>query len=195
MIENVAMVYRSGGDYDLEYVRRLARSIRKFSNDNVKIHCISDIKDVQTICRYIPFSTDYKGWWSKLELFNHFDNCLYFDLDTVIRGDISPLLQHNYSRFTMLEDFYSKGCPASGIMAWKGDYSHIPVGFENKYDGDYRRSGKWGDQGWITERVENPNFFQNLFPNKIASYKLNYNTADIICFHGKPRPRDVGWKV
>lgn len=196
MIKNIALVYRSGGpDYNLEYVRRLVEDIRKHGGEYTKIWCLSDDSSVREFCHHIPLKTDWPGWWSKLELFMNFDNCLYFDLDTVIRGSIKPLLEHDHS-FTMLSDFYLPELPGSGVMAWEGDYSFIPIGFDLTKAKKYRTRQKWGDQGWITERLKkDPERFQKIFPGLIGSYKAGYIGCSVVCFHGKPRPRDVGWKV
>nr|WP_145924153.1 hypothetical protein [Halomonas elongata] len=40
-----------------------------------------------------PLAHGWPGWWSKLELFRpHGGDLLYLDLDTVVRGDLQPLI-------------------------------------------------------------------------------------------------------
>lgn len=196
MIDTIACVYKSGGDtYTLEYVERLMSPLKKY---NVRLVCLSDDPNVANICEYIPLKhNEWSGWWSKLELFQNLHNCLYFDLDTVIRGDISSLLAADYT-FTMLSDFGNDLLPASGVMAWQGDYSFLSVGFDMSLDKNYRRTGMWGDQGWIREKMTDRriNRFQTDFPDMFGSYKLGYNQdTEVVCFHGLPRPHTVNWKV
>lgn len=202
---NIVCVYKTGGDvYTLEYVKRLMDSLEHYKSENVKLFCISDDHRVSRFCNYIPLNKpEWIGWWSKLNLFSTFkakdETTVYFDLDTVIRDDISELLAHKHN-FTMLSDFYKPEFPASGVLAWTGDYSYLADGFRNEYDSKYRATGKWGDQGWISDRLEllgvEPDRFDKLFPKLINSYKLNYTAENaVICFHGDPRPHTVGWIV
>lgn len=195
MIKKAVCVYKTGGDYNLEYVERLVASIREYAPDGVEVYCLSNDPNVASICHYVPLTTEWTGWWCKLELFKHFDEAVYFDLDTVIRGDISNLFLYPHT-FSMLSDFYHPSYPASGVMAWKGDYTYISEGFEMSRADEYKQTGKWGDQGWITDHLGfAPTRIQNIAPGTVASFKRPYNSEPVICFHGNPRPHVVGWKV
>lgn len=194
MIRNIAIVYKTGGDFDLEYPYRLVKSIIENCSRDVQIYCLSDDPDVSYFCNHILLKRNLLGWWSKLELFDNFANCLYFDLDTIIRGNINSLLDHPH-KFTMLHDFTNHDRPASGIMAWEGDYRGISRSFRMKDALAYVTSEKWGDQGYISERIKTPDFFQNIFPGMIGSFKHSYTDCQIVCFHGNPRPHTVDWKI
>lgn len=183
----VACVLRSGGCYTPEYVRRLKAGV----DAHLSGHDFVCLSDVEVPCERIPLVTDWPGWFAKIELFRLRGPTLYLDLDTVITGDLTDIADHEH-RFTMLSDFYYPQRPASGVMAWNGDYSHLFLEFDpkTKYPGH-------GDQGYIGSRVE-ADRFQDLFPGQIVSRKVKATrNADerIVCFHGIPRPHEVNWQV
>lgn len=151
---------------------------------------------------------DWTGWWAKLELFKpgRFDGpVLYFDLDTVIIGDLEPIAEGATCGLTLLlEDFYRKLHWASGVMAWTGDalagaykrFTVDPAGYMREF-------AVTGDQAFIEDCiklgfVEPMRFWQDVLPGKIVSYKAHVKPAGAIpadaravCFHGQPRP----WQV
>lgn len=191
------MVYRTGGDYFPEYVRRLAKGLRKHGAKNIL--CLSNDPGVRRYCDYMPLKEGWPGWWSKLELFRlSSGKHVYFDLDTVIAGDIRPMLSADYSGgFWMLRGFHT-GMGASGVMAWDGDYSGLMQGFTKDRIGEYKTRARWGDQGWITDHLgQAPDFLQDRFPGMIVSRKKNTKAerskAAVICYHGRPRPHITGW--
>jgi len=111
--------------------------------DNLKYmlynHCVNcDLIDVRGI-------VDGEGSvYDKLQLFNEFKNqeqYLYFDLDVVIKGNISHLVRNN---FTLLYAWWREPAHTplnSSIMSWYGDQSYI----YNKFyeDEDYSRVKYW----------------------------------------------------
>lgn len=189
----VATVLRSGGHYDVDYVERLAAAA---AEQELPFICLSD---VPVACARMPLVQNWPGWLSKIELFRlpmFYGPVLYLDLDTVVTGDLRPLFRTEPG-FTMLEDFTEIGRPASGVMSWMGDFSQIYRRFRNELVSSYRN---WrphrGDCGWIEQHVT-----PDLFPRdgSIISFKHDLKGAAVpdgcraVCFHGKPRPRDVGW--
>lgn len=137
-----------------------------------------------------------------MELFARFrtGRTVYFDLDTVIHGDISPLFQLN-EPFYMLADFYKPERRGSGVMAWNGDHVGLFDQFRPvQHMKEYRVPAKWGDQGFIYDHLRSePRVLQNACPGLIASYKASTEreklAAGVVCYHGKPRPHETGWKV
>lgn len=196
----VALVLRTGGAYTPQYVRRLALGIQKNLHVKHRIVCLSDEPAVAKYCEHEPLKTDWSGWWAKLELFRHFtERTLYFDLDTIVRKDITPMARFPH-HFTMLSDILFPQRPASGVMAWNGDFSRLARGFKMDYADKYRRTELWGDQGWIMSRLKHdPQRFQTLFPGMIASWKRSDDAqkrkAAVICYHGSPRPHETGWRI
>lgn len=192
----VACVLRSGGDFDAEYVRRLQAGVSEHLSLPHRFVCLSD---VNVPCERIVMRRLWPGWWSKLELFEHFQGrTLYFDLDTVIVGSLDDIAAYPH-RFSMLADFVRPNTYASGVMAWCGNWSHLATGFSESEIGNYQRHKRLGDQGWIQDRLGcEPEVLQRLFPGQIGSRKVRGRDKArerVVCFHGVPRPRDVDWKV
>ena len=86
----IACVFRAGGDYTLDHVDLLKKQVPGLVCFGVDI----------------PFLYDWPGWWGKMELFRPDieKDILFFDLDTVITGDIKHYKSLTESHF--LADFY-----------------------------------------------------------------------------------------
>lgn len=206
---NIAMVLRTGGDtYDHRYVNTVATNILNNTSLNVNITCLTDDSsgiNPELVTSIIPLKHDYKGWWSKIELFRPDifpgDRVFYLDLDTVIVKNIDELLM-NDSMFSGIRDLYHYNFMQTGLMSWNPNYNHqIYERFVPRASSIMKNCIE-GDAGWIRENLHNYDYLQDKFPNKIVSYKahcVNKNTqevsipkdASIVCFHGIPRPHTV----
>lgn len=141
-----------------------------------------------------------RGWWNKLALFKEGtfaldDRIVFFDLDTVITGDLGDIIKYDGS-FAILRDFYRPQGLGSGVMAWRGDWgAHIWREYEKAGYPDIAG----GDQAWIEQHVLRPDILQELFPGQLVSYKVNAHSfipqgARVVAFHGEPRPHHCdGW--
>jgi hypothetical protein len=181
-------VLKSGGCYTPEYVEILKAGV----DANLSGHefiCLSDMD----VPGKLPLERDLPGWYSKLEIFRLKGKVLYFDLDTIITGDLTDIASYPH-RFTMLQDFMFPDQCASGVMAWDGDYSHIYENFDVSMIENYLKRPKFGDQGYISEQVK-ADTFQSLFPGQIMSRKMHRHreSARVVCYHGHPRPHQTGW--
>jgi len=205
MIDTIVCVLKRSKEYDLDYVERLVSGLRANINPSMKINfvCLSDDDRVSKYCEYLPLpDKGYEGYWNKISLFGCNElkgrEIMYFDLDTVIMKDITDILQQDYSQFTMLSDFRTN-VPASGLMAWKGDYQYLADQYCPSMNSQFNLSNSLGDQGYIAKYLhKQPRSFQQMFPGRICSYKLHPQQryeASIVCFHGRPRPRDVNWDI
>ena len=195
----VACVLRSGGDFDAEYVRRLRAAVQLHLDVPHRFVCLSD---VEVPCLRVPLEHDWPGWWAKMEVFNlpsTFGDVLYFDLDTMIVGDLGDIA--GVDRFVALSDFNRPNRLGSGVM-YVPPLTRARI-WERWIEGPqfYMRMYR-GDQEFIETSVDEPiAFFQHLLPNQITSYKLDvrtkgisYNTR-VVCFHDKPRPHTIGWSL
>lgn len=144
---NVVCVLRHGGKvgYDASWVEKLQNSVSRNLSIPHRFVCLSDV-DVP--CDRIPLESTSElkspGWWAKMQLFKPglFDGpVLYFDLDTVITGNLDELVQTITAQddFLMEYDYHFK-ISSSAILYWNGDYSHIyheymkdTVYYENEY--------------------------------------------------------------
>jgi hypothetical protein len=89
----VACVYRSGGrHYSTRYVEVLRNMVKRNLTLPHRFVCLTDIEDVP--CERIPLVAGWPGFYSKIELYRpglFKGPVLYFDLDTVIHGNIDAL--------------------------------------------------------------------------------------------------------
>lgn len=175
---------RSGGDYNADHVRWLARQVPG-------LHCLSDIPidGVKTI----PLQYDWPGWWCKLELFRPdiTEDLLYYDLDTVVID--APVPSGKTS--LMLEDFYVPQRSGSGLMYIRNQ-DKAPVWEAWIKDPEAGQAYKpthmhHGDQGFIQDHLFH-NHWQKTEKSCIMSYKAHVRKGakpqGVVCFHGNPRP-------
>ncbi|MBC7282568.1 hypothetical protein [Hoeflea sp.] len=143
----------------------------------------------------------WPGWWSKIETFLIQGPVLYMDLDTTVIGDLSPLLTvAETHKFVALRDFNpSQRQMGSGLMAWSGDMRRIYDEFAAAPAAHMKRcttSQAWGDQGFIEPLTLDREYWQDLLPGAVVSWKKHCGSgvpegARVICFHGKPRPWEI----
>jgi hypothetical protein len=203
-MKSVYCVLKSGGVYSERHVKWLKRQCDQFLPET-PFFCLTDIDSIEGV-QTIPLIANWEGWWSKIELFQ-FDDVFYIDLDTVLVNDIRYMLK--LSGFHALKNFkghkrWFRVVAQSSIMTWDKSPRHIYENFrpaiKKRYE-NKKKQNNWGDQGYINECLKGKfNALQDQFPGRIQSYKLdNLGTekpdADIICFHGSPRPweANVPW--
>jgi hypothetical protein len=190
-------VLKSGGEYNASHVLSLKNGIEKNTKVPISFICLSDtsIDGVKTI----PLTDDLKGWWSKLELFKQSGPAIYFDLDTIIVGDLTPLIEvARNNHFCILRDIYlgekSPMSMGSGVMTWNSNMKRLYNVFKNapeKHMSLFR-----GDQNFIQHVIDKSTvkFFQDIMPGFFSSFKAHVRGKGIptgtgvIVFHGPPRP-------
>ncbi len=193
---SVVCVLKRSSEYDIDYVEHLYGGIAKHL-PGVAFRCISD-----AVGDFTPLKYDWPGWWSKMSIFDPAikGDLLYFDLDTIITGDLSDIA--SVGCLTMLSDFYHLERLASGMMFLpekdRGAIWDEWIKSPEKIMANYRG---WGDGGFLNDIVPNAARWQDLLPGQVVSYKahvrkgLATDNARVVCFHGNPRPRAVGWKL
>jgi len=60
----VVCVYKTGGDFDGEYVEALYEKLSEYN-----FVCLTDASDVPEHITQVPLKFGWEGWWSKMELF------------------------------------------------------------------------------------------------------------------------------
>lgn len=188
-----------GDKFSEEYVHVLKSSVERNTTIPHKFVCYSDriISGVSTV----PLRDGLEGWWNKLQLFDgRVDGrIVYFDLDTVITGNIDWLLSYK-GKFAGVEDLgainehqqYLKGKLQSPIMSWESSTMdwvwHEWQISKEKAMKTYRGDGEYLESTIpVIQRV----LLQRMFPQQIKSYKYevypsNIGSASIVCFHGRP---------
>lgn len=202
----VVCVLKSGGDYDWEYVSRLCQNLKEHLTLQHEFFCLTDIPNKYSFIRQVPLEKNLMSYWSKIEVFRSKGEVLYLDLDTIIVKNINSMIEnirqlvHSAllpNMFFMLKAWKKKEEWASGIMYWDGDMRWL---YDKLTEHDITSYGKW-EQRYIKDQLFSEFFDIISFSDKeeeIRSYKHHCKNeipegTKIITFHGKPRPRTVGW--
>jgi hypothetical protein len=201
---NVVSVLKSGGDFLPKHVDRLAGQVADWLRLPHHMWVLTDYPPLSFHgdVNVVSLKRNWPGWWSKLELFDHFHSAFYLDLDTTVVGDLSKLVTDR-DGFYAIHDLDVRNKPgqfASGVMRWRGDYSFLTRRFAlaaDEFMRVYRSPQHWGDQGFIRNVLQQEGIewkpLQAEAPGAIASYKLDQQTREtvLVCHHGKPRPWEV----
>jgi hypothetical protein len=194
----VACVLRKSPDYDVDYVEKLLAGVARHMREPYRFVCLSD---VEVPCDRIPLQTNWPGWWAKIELFNLAPPVLAFDLDTIITGDLSEIAGHaRRTPFTVLRDFYREKGIGSGMMAWAEPLTFVYTKFADEPRRYMREHKGHGDQGFLEQTAIKPDRWQDAVPDQVVSYKVHAKNgvpanARVVCFHGKPKPRELAWTI
>jgi len=198
--------------YSDEYVTKLFRSIKRNTSKGFLFTCFSDkYKTNHNIIDEVdvqPLPVNVRSWFNKVGLYNKNlynlnDQIFYFDLDTIIVGDLDEIFEWN-ANYIILRDFYRPDGFGSGLMAWAPEAVHH---MWEKFTPTSQ--SRHGDQGWPEIHYPTAEIWQEKFPNKIISYKVHVQgkgilrsphhtnhpgsleTASIVCFHGRPSPHEI----
>jgi len=196
----VACVYKTGGDFTSEYVRRLYRNVLEHSDKSREIRFTvytDSAEDMPGI--KVPLTENLPGWWSKLELFKEFrGRTVYFDLDTIITGSLEKIYEYD-GPMALIRDFYHPEIMSTGVMAWNSPMQFIMPTQEEK--GRILSNPRAMDQHHIVKKLNemkwSVDIVQDIIP--LASYKADCmkngipDGTSIVCFHGRPRPHEVNW--
>ena len=207
MNANIVLIHRTGGDFRMADAYLLVSHIRKYwgSSDLPNIYCYSDsvtreVSVIGLIIRPLPI-TEWKGWWSKMNLFSpelkDLRPFLYLDLDTAVLKSIKSLIppEKEKDNFVALRDFYKPSNLASGMM-WIPDTKVM----DNIYTQWLKNKKRFrGDQNFIASVTKADIYWQDICqPDYITTFKpkgkwrteLPTQSA-VVCFHGKPRIGDA----
>ena len=196
-----------GDKYGDREVLVLRDMVARHLNKRHMFFCLTDRKIGGVNC--VIRDDLWPGWWAKLNLFQEATGpTLYLDLDVVIVGNLDRLLSDELSLPANWAQSGHGGCQSS-VMAWDGNYSFIAKAFApsmlgepvNGNFGHYGPKMLWGDQEFITDLVGTPGHGVKPMPH-VYSYKYHCRNgvpadASVVCFHGKPKPTEVGddWVV
>jgi len=193
-----------GIKYSVDYVNILHDMVRRNLTVPHRFVCLAD-NPAGIRCETLPIVPDLPTWWGKLTLFGHPipGRILYFDLDTVIVGNIDGFAAYD-GPFCLIKPFYRGRGFASGVMSIGPDFgSHVWDRFarDPRSAIDFCRrhaDPPWnhGDQRWLELNVERADYWQDVLPGQLASYKVHCGAglpvgARVVCFHGKPDPHEL----
>lgn len=201
-------------DFTTEYVQRMAASVVKHLDMAHRFVCLTDY-DGRMPVPTARLREGWPGWWAKMELFRFQGPILYFDLDVVIIGDITPLaraVMESTSDILLVKNPMDEAAPLTSlIMGWRGDVEHIYTGFKSaggKFTAEPALSpsfnGWRGDADFIISHVRATRMATDVAQNyvSIVSYKKMLQRGGLIpagtaavAFHGYPRPHEVDWML
>lgn len=201
----VACVLRSGGAYDIRYVLNLRGGVARWLPVPHEFVCFTDLTEKGELMQLeaagvqaIPLRYDWPGWWAKYEMYDPAwpFGVLYFDLDTIIVGDLTPLWSYAGERAALGDFFKVDRMIGSGVLAWRrGAMRSVWEAFvadpqtamsSNPLRSDhflYAHIGAW--DRW-----------QGVAPGVVVSGKRHWNGrvppgASVLCMHGRPRLHDL----
>lgn len=220
-----ACVIHSDG-YSWDYVERLYNMLDRHSTPNIRLHVYTEADRVVPE-KFIKHGlTDWqiagrkKSWWYKIQLFNpehHSGPLLYFDLDTVITGNIDWIWQTPTNYLWAVRDFKHLWRPGfnginSSVMWWDTrKYAYIWENFKQQ-NLTQIMTKYHGDQDYITDMIPVPDrrFFdlhrvqsyrwqcldggydfdkrRHLIPGNGTQIPID---TSILIFHGNPKPAQV----
>lgn len=198
---------RTGGKYSTDYVYKLRDMVARHLPIPHEFICLTDnpnhlvgIKTDDIWCYHL------QGWWGKMALFEPRwragERVLYFDLDTVICGDLSPLA-NLFVDFGICANFTR----AAGNKSWPCHYGSCvmtlgPNRCENIWHSfnadDYRlmmKAGNYGDQKVLEWLSPAATLLQDVLPQ---GFFLGYrDLADtkpkecsVVVFAGSSKPHN-----
>jgi len=204
---NIVLIHRTGGDFKMADAYLLASHILKYWKTypfpNIYCYTNSVSKELKTVgltIRPLP-NKDWKGWWSKMNLFSpelkDLRPFLYLDLDTVILKSVKTLIppKEEKDKFVTLRDFYRPNNLASAVM-WIPDTKIMDNIYSRWVVNSIIHSRKFrGDQDFIASITKADIYWQDICqPEYVTTFKPNgkWRTelpkqSAVVCFHGKPR--------
>ena len=202
----VACVW-TGDKYGVEYVERLRNMVRRHLPLEHSFICYTD-RPNEVPEGVVPIVTTWPGWWAKMQLFHpghRTGRTLYFDLDTVVVGDLTPLAEWA-GDFAICENFTKR----AGHPNWPCNYGSCVMSLAPKWGASIYRTFNsepqiWmernprGDQQAIEEIYPDATYLQDVMP---PGYFLGYRDMTpskpdgcaIVIFAGSRKPHNCEHK-
>lgn len=188
-----------GTKFSPTYVNRLYNAVSRNLTVPFQFHCLTEDStdlDSDIVIHPLPHKLPGAGWWQKLYMFSDEvdiqGRILFFDLDTLITGNIDHLTCRT-EPFVCLQDFfYLKENVGSAMMSWEsGTLTHLWDDFFKSPNTVIKKFHPHGDQKWIQQQTKDRTYWQLLYPNQFVSFKMHCVTgvprfAKVICYHGYP---------
>ena len=223
-IDCACVIHDNG--YSWEYVDKLYNMLCRHLTPKVRFHVYTEatrpVPEPMIKHELVDWGVTgpKKSWWYKIQLFNPAHHCgplLYFDLDTVIVGNIDWMWQQSTAYFWAIRDFKYLWRPNhtglnSSVMWWNTQhYQNIWETFIQQELSTTMRKYP-GDQDYISDIIpENQRRFFDT--NRVQSWRWQcldggYNfqkrchrapgtgtnitdSTSIMIFHGNPKPEQT----
>ena len=192
-VPTIICVLKSGGPYTPVYVDRLYNSLLRNTSKEFKFICLTDLPQNRfEVVKAIKLKHDWRGWWSKIEMFKYSGTIITMDIDILIIGNADTILELPYmigkDEIFMMKAINPNRTYTTSIMAWNGSFKYIYNEFNFLSDKEH----KW-DQFYILSKLKNKRIHavQSHVPG-IYSYKRHWIETKpvdtrMFLFHGHPR--------
>lgn len=207
--EVVFLCVNVGDAYSDTYVSKLRNMIDQWYDGNFRLRCFTDRnRDIKGVECIDISSFGLTKWWPKMLLFNPMirggaERSIYFDLDTVIMGDLTPLVKLRTpfgicANFTRAAGHASWPCAyGSCVMTFNRTFGHeVYSDFNARREHWMKRAGSYGDQWVIEQLVPSATLLQDVMPDH---YFLGYrdfpeqephDDVALAIFAGKHKPHN-----
>ena len=186
----------------VEYVANLHRMVSEHLSLPHRFYVLTD-DAASNYPGVVAKPAKHKGWWAKIEMFNPHGmfrgRVMFLDLDTLIVGNIDHIAAYR-GHFATLRDFWQPRGLGPAVMLFDAEWAAW-IYQEWRAEGFPQRDPR-GDQGWLENRRQgrmrhDVDILQDMHPGEFVSYKTSCTQAlpegaRVCCFHGKPRPHEVG---
>lgn len=201
----VITLLKSNPGWTAEYVYRLQRAVQRHLTVPHEFLCLTDIPlEVPTLPLItVPEIdlTDIPKFWYKVQLFRpEFElnsQCLFIDLDTVIKNNIDHYIAAFGSHDFLMATSPFRGRIACSYLMWiNRDLSHLWHTFGQQPVSDWNqqyhkgRMDLYGDQGFVSEHAEH-GFVQDYLPETDIvriTRRESHDQARMLIFGGKRKP-------
>jgi len=223
-IDCACVIY--GDAYDWGYVDKLYNMLCRNLTPRVIMHVYTEADRlvpqpfVKHILPVLDITDPKRFWWYKICLFDtsyHRGPLLYFDLDTVIVGNIDWIWQKPLEYFWAVHDFKhlwrsSHNSSNTSVMWWDtSKFEHVWHSFQRRPIKDLVRAYH-GDQDFVTDVVDDNlrrfldtdrvqswrwqsldggyDFKKRIYKTPGSGTKINPRNS-VLVFHGRPKPADL----
>ena len=177
---------KTGDKYGSEYVTALHAGVARHLALRHSFVCFTEREVPGVDCWPLP--AVYPGWWAKLGLFKLERPLIYFDLDVIPTGDLSPLLA--IDRFTIIQDWWLPMYNSS-VMVLTGRERHV---FDS-FDAAAMDACPYGDQQFISRQIPDAATFPVEWFRSYKAHRCERAIPDgtkAVVFHGTPKPHECG---
>ena len=204
-MQHITVVTLCHGDkYSPDYVVRLQNAVKRHLTISHDFVCMTEKPD-NFSCDTIDIPMGLEAWWGKVALFSEIftERVLFLDLDTIILGNIDDFASYE-GELAVIKPFYRDKGIASGLLnidpnanrqVWEV-FSRDPSAAIEVCRQKAIPPWNFGDQRWLELTVQKYDYWQELLPGQLASYKMLKKDGlaedtRIVVFHGKPDPHEV----
>lgn len=193
-----------GDKYSADYVNRLYTMVSRNYNKEFRFYCCTeDSNGINPKVNIIPLPKyDIEKWWWKLWFFSEkfpiTGKCLYFDLDTVIQNDITPLVDYsaNCPHFVEGRVWYRNADPEksayrinSSIILWNTETINYDI-WEEFYSKKEYYIQKYGSEDNYLEKVHDA-YVKTIPTDWVYSRLMGFDDSHPEALADKYRPKVV----